>query len=254
MISAEMLERTFVHIQGIGLKTEKRLWDRGVETWHQFLNRGSPIFSTSRDRFVRQEVEASLAHRKDIRFFRDRLSSENIWRVFGAFKEKAVYLDIETSGAEQGIDEITVIGLFDGKRVQTFVNGMNLDAFEIAVAQYDLVITFNGACFDLPMIRRWFRNISLPPAHIDLRFLLRNLGYRGGLKKIEKDFGLERNSEIRGMDGLDAVRLWKAYEWGDRAALETLIKYNEADTLNLRPLMERAYLQMKARLLRNCPS
>jgi uncharacterized protein YprB with RNaseH-like and TPR domain len=254
MIFAEMLERTFVHIQGIGLRTEKRLWDRGVETWHQFLNHGSPIFSINRDRLVRQEVEASLAHREDIRFFHDRLSSENIWRVFGAFKEKAVYLDIETSGADQGIDEITVIGLFDGKQVQTFVNGMNLDAFETAVAQYDLVITFNGACFDLPMIRRWFRNISLPPAHIDLRFLLRNLGYRGGLKKIEKDFGLERNSAIQGMDGFDAVRLWKAYEWGDRAALETLIKYNEADTLNLRPLMERAYLQMKARLLRSCPS
>ena len=76
--------------------------------------------------------------------------------------------DIETSGGYQGMDEITVIGLYDGCDVHTFVNGSNLDEFEISISQYDLVITFNGTTFDLPFIRRWFPNISLPPAHIDL--------------------------------------------------------------------------------------
>jgi uncharacterized protein YprB with RNaseH-like and TPR domain len=171
-----------------------------------------------------------------------------MWRFFDAFKEKTVYLDIETSGGYQGIDEITVIGLFDGNEVRTFINGIDLDEFEIAIDLYDLVVTFNGTCFDLPFIRRWFPNISLPPAHIDLRFLLKKLGYKGGLKKIEMELGLVRGAEIEGMDGYEAVMLWKAYQWGDRAALDTLIEYNTADIVNLKPLMEMGYREMKNRL------
>ena len=34
------------------------------------------------------------------------------------------------------------------------------------------------------------------PAHIDLRFLLRRIGYRGGLKKIEKELGISRAHDI----------------------------------------------------------
>jgi len=243
-----LLERTFIHIQGIGQKTEQKLWKRGILTWQHFLQAKEVVFSPARDRFVRQELDASIRHRKDVRFFSDRLSAGEMWRFFNVFKEKAVYLDIETSGGYQGVDDITVIGLFDGNDVQTFINGINLDEFEIAVDQYELVVTFNGTCFDLPFIRRWFPNISLPPAHIDLRFLLKKLGYTGGLKKIEKDFGLVRGAEIEGMDGYEAVMLWKAYQWGDRTALDTLIEYNTADVVNLKPLMEAGFREMKNRL------
>jgi uncharacterized protein YprB with RNaseH-like and TPR domain len=244
-----MIEHTFVHIQGIGQKTERRLWEQGIWTWHHFLKHRKCVFSPDRDQVVRQDLESSIDHQEDILFFRDRLSSRDMWRLFEAFKEKSVYLDIETSGGYQGVDEITVIGLYDGDSVQTFVNGINLNEFEVAIANYDLVITYNGSTFDLPFIRRWFPNISLPPAHIDLYFFLRKLGYRGGLKKIEKDFALTRDPEIDGMDGYDAISLWKAYQWGDSTALETLIRYNSADIVNLKPLMEVGYREMKARLL-----
>jgi len=40
------------------------------------------------------------------------------------FKDGAVYLDIETSGLYQGVDDITVIGIYDGKTVKTFVQGV----------------------------------------------------------------------------------------------------------------------------------
>ncbi len=245
-----MLEHTFIHIQGIGSKTEQDLWARDILTWHHFLNYEGIIFSPGRDQFVRQELETTIDHRDDIRFFNRRLTSAEMWRVFNSFKAKAVYLDIETSGGNQGVDEITVIGIYDGSIVQTFVNGINLDEFEIAIAAYDLVITFNGASFDLPFIRRWFPGISLPPGHIDLRFMLKKLGYSGGLKNIEKDFGLRRDQEIDGMDGYEAISLWKAYQWGDETALDTLVRYNSADIVNLEPLMERGYNEMKASLLR----
>lgn len=244
-----MLEHTFIHIQGIGQKTECKLWERGILTWQQFLNNRRTVFSSMRDQFIREDLAASVAHQNDPGFFSDRLSSQEMWRLFDAYKERAVYLDIETSGGYQGIDEITVIGLYNGLTVQSFVNGTNLNEFEMAIADYDLVITFSGSCFDLPFIRRWFPNISLPQVHIDLRFLLKKLGFTGGLKKIEKDLGLVRDAEIDGMDGYHAVLLWKAYQWGNMAALERLIQYNSADITNLKPLMEMGYREMKKRLL-----
>ena len=243
------MRHTFIHIKGIGRKSEQKLWQRGIRTWGQFQDSRKTILSPSRDRFIRRELERSVRHMDDIRFFRDRLVSGEMWRLFGHFRDKAVYLDIETSGGYPGMDEITVIGLYDGTTVQSFVNGINLDDFEMAIAQFDLVVTFNGATFDLPFIRRWFRTISLPPVHIDLRYVLKGLGYSGGLKRIEKDLHIFRAPEIDGMNGYDAVRLWRAYAWGDRAAMHRLIQYNRADIVNLEPLMEMGYQKMKERLL-----
>jgi len=243
-----MLEHTFIHIPGIGPRTEQMLWQRGILTWQGFLDHQGAIISPKRDGFISRELEASLAHSQDIAFFSKRLCAGEMWRLFHTFKGRAVYLDIETNGGYQDMDEITVIGIYDGTDVQTFVSGINLDEFEMAIAAYDLVITFNGACFDLPIIRARFPGITLPEGHIDLRFLLKKLGYAGGLKQIEKDLGIAREAGIDGMDGFEAVRLWQAYQWGDDAALDTLIRYNRADIVNLKPLMEMGYRGMKARL------
>jgi len=247
-----LLEHTFIHIPGIGPKTEQHLWRHGILTWRDFLGNKERLLSRLRDSFVRETLEASIKNRDNIRFFRDRLPVAALWRVYEDFKKSAVYLDIETSGYYQGIDEITVIGMYDGQTVRSFVQGINLDEFELAIAPYELIITFNGSQFDLPFIRRQFPNIALPPAHIDLRFFLRKLGYRGGLKTIEKSIGLFRNAAIAGMDGYDAVLLWNAYQSGDESALERLILYNTADIVDLEPLMERGYREMKTRLLSVC--
>ena len=244
-----MLQHTFIHIQGIGGKTEQKLWHRGILTWWDFLEKREVVFSPARDRFIEKELEISIQNHDNIRFFQARLASGEMWRLFKPFKDRCVYLDIETAWDDQGAGEITLIGLFDGRSVQTFVNGINLDEFESAIAQYELLITFNGTCFDLPLILRWFGSISLPPAHIDLRFLLKKLGYTGGLKNIELEFGIERDKEISGIDGRDAVMLWKAYQEGEKAALEKLISYNTADIVNLLPLMTNAYLDMMKRLI-----
>jgi hypothetical protein len=244
-----LLEHTFIHISGIGPKTEQQLWTRGILTWADFLNHKIPIFSAVRDAQIRRELEISVKNRNDLLFFVDRLPPTELWRVFDSFKEQAVYLDIETSGGFQGSDEITIIGLYNGRDIQTFVNGQNLEDFEEAIASYGLAITFNGSCFDLPYLRRRFRNISLPSAHIDLRFFLKKIGLRGGLKAIERQTGLFRDSEVEGLNGFDAVLLWKDYQWGNKAALERLILYNTMDIVHLEPLMKLGTREMKKRLL-----
>lgn len=244
-----MLDHTFIHIPGIGLKTEQRLWQHGILTWRDYLEAEKPFFSPGRDAFVRRHLEASLENRDNIVFFQNRLTSGDHWRLFGAFKDRAVYLDIETSGRLHGVEEITLIGLYDGCEVRTYINGTNIHEFERAIGSYELVITFNGILFDLPVIRRHFPSISLPQAHVDLRFFMRRLGYRGGLKSIEKQFSLCRALDIDGMTGYDAVNLWEAYQWGDSGALERLVRYNTADIVNLKPLMETGYEKMKKELL-----
>lgn len=244
-----MIQNTFIHIQGIGRKTEERLWERGIFTWQDFVAQKRTVFSSSRDASVRRAIQESMAHLDDIRFFNERLSRAECWRLFEDFRDKAAFLDIETTGGYGGSDEITMVGVYDGKKTRTFVNGRNLQDFEIAIADYDLLVTFNGSCFDIPHIERWFRGITLPPAHIDLRFVLRRLGITGGLKRVEKALGILRRPEINGLNGYDAVLLWRDYQWGDPRALERLTEYNRADIENLEPLMAWAYSEMKRRLL-----
>jgi uncharacterized protein YprB with RNaseH-like and TPR domain len=246
-----MLEHTFIHIPGVGPKTEQSLWRRGIINWNAFLERKKVPLSPGKEKIAREVVAASIAHKHDPRFFQKMLPAKEMWRLFEAFRHKAVYLDIETNGGQQGFHEITVIGIFDGRNVNTFVSGKNLSDFEIAISAYDLIITFNGTSFDLPVIRQVFPAISLPPVHIDLRFVLNRLGYRGGLKKIERDVGIQRGPSIQGLDGHDAVSLWNAYDrFGDTVALERLIQYNQADIVNLEPLMELGFIGMKKELFR----
>jgi hypothetical protein len=50
------------------------------------------------------------------------------------------------------------------------------------------------------------------------------------------------------MDGFMAVLLWKEYERGNQEALDTLIRYNLEDVVNLQHLAAVAYNQAVARL------
>jgi uncharacterized protein len=244
-----VIENTFIHIQGVGLKTERKIWQQGISSWGDFMSHSGTVVSPAMDCLIRHELEDSILNRYNIGYFAHRLPVSDSWRLFETFHEKAAYLDIETSGDYPGGNMITVIGLFDGKEMQSFVCGSNLQDFEIAVSSYDLLITYNGAGFDLPVIRSCFPNISLPDGHIDLRFLLSRLGYKGGLKKIEKDFGIFRDANIDGLSGFEAVQLWNAFSWGDKDALDLLIQYNAADVINLQPLMEAGYNMMRKSLM-----
>jgi len=73
---------------------------------------------------------------------------------------------------------------------------------------------------------------------------LKNIGYSGGLKKIECSLGIRRSEETVGISGFEAVRLWNKYKKGNDEALELLIKYNKEDVENLKTIIEMTYQKM----------
>jgi hypothetical protein len=68
---------------------------------------------------------------------------------------------------------------------------------------------------------------------MDLMHVLRRLGLRGGLKRIEQALGVARPSDLSSLDGRDAVALWSLSQEGEPDALATLIRYNAEDVLVL---------------------
>ncbi len=176
----------------------------------------------------------------DIDYFIQSLPSGQHWRLFPEFRNSTAYLDIETTGLGSPNDSITTITLYDGSSIRTFVQNENLRDFLSVIREYKLLVTFNGKCFDVPFIENYL-GIRLNMAHIDLRFLLRSLGYRGGLKSCEHQLGLER-TDVKDIDGYFAVLLWHDYRTrGTIQSLETLLAYNIVDTVNLETLMVKAY-------------
>jgi uncharacterized protein len=121
--------------------------------------------------------------------------------------------------------------------------------FPEALADVDVLVTFNGTQFDLPVLKAFFPDLILPPLHLDLRFILARLGYRGGLKRLEPLFGIYRAPEVAGLNGFDAVLLWDRFQRGDLTARKLLLQYNEEDVLNLETLMEQAFEMGKEDLL-----
>ena len=112
-----------------------------------------------------------------------------------------------------------------------------------------MLVTFNGSQFDLPVLQAFFGGRPFRQTHIDLRFVLARLGFKGGLKKIEPRFGLNRPPDLAGLDGYDAVLLWERVRRGDRVARDLLLRYNQEDVVNLESLMIQAYQLASQRAL-----
>jgi len=150
------------------------------------------------------------------------------------------YLDIETTGLKMWGFEITTIALYDGESIYHYVNGQNLDDFLDDINKYKVIVTYNGKTFDVPFIESHF-GVELNHAHIDLRYILGSLGYKGGLKGCETQLGIDRGN-LKDIDGYFAVFLWYDYQQnGNKKALETLLAYNIEDVVNLETLMVMAY-------------
>ncbi len=227
---------------GFGIKTEHRIWSSGVHCWDDLLSGGLNRFSPMRREITKRSLEDSIEHlaKGNPTFFGNRLPSNQFWRFFPEFRQSVAYLDIETTGLDFCFHEITTIALYDGRSIFTYVQGQNLDDFKKDIQRYKVLVTYNGRCFDIPFIKVQFC-IPLNQVHIDLRYLLRSLGYTGGLKGCEKKAGIDR-SQLEGIDGYFAVLLWDDYQRNrNEKALETLLAYNILDVVNLEVLMVLSY-------------
>jgi uncharacterized protein YprB with RNaseH-like and TPR domain/predicted nuclease with RNAse H fold len=230
-----ILSETFVHLEGIGPKTERRLWQAGILDWETLAR--TPLAR-------RQNIAGALARsrraleRGDLDYFFMELPAGERWRAFADFGPQFVAVDIETTGLST-YDELTMIGIESAGQYRTFVRGANLaDAIDV-LREAKGLITFNGALFDLPFIARTFPELELPRAHVDLRFLARRVGLAGSLKTVEHLAELDRGSELTDISGHEATVLWSEYEYeGRRHSLRELVRYNAADTCVLRPLAE----------------
>ncbi len=245
-----MLQRTFIHAPGIGLVRERLLWNEGIHTWHDYLAPGAklPWKAAGMERAHAHLAQSIQAYRDAAWAFFDKcLPSDHKWRAFGEFQDRVLYLDIETTGLGAD-DSITLIGTYDGRETKTFMLGLNLAEAVEEIDRFPVLVTYNGACFDVPVIQRQFAAACRNHIHIDLRYPLQRLGYFGGLKGIERTLGIVRSEATRGLGGFDAVRLWQAYLGGSQEALDLLVAYNTEDIRNLKPLMEFVYQACYSRL------
>jgi hypothetical protein len=151
--------------------------------------------------------------------------------VCGILSAMKAYLDIETCAGNQ----ITVIGIYREDRGFVQLVGGKITDVSVwdALEGADVVCTFNGDRFDLPILERQVRlDLRSRMRSMDLLRECRSRGIKGGLKRLEERFGIARAT--RGMNGWDAVRLWARYEQErDEEALQRLLEYNREDVMNL---------------------
>lgn len=233
----EMLTRSWVLFEGVGDVTEAKLWSQGLHDWtdDRCFDEACRFFPKLTSQSVQRERALKALKKKDVRSLSESLPQNEQWRLWELFGEDAVFVDIETNGLGSWA-KITVLGTYFRGKYRAFINGRDLDQAWVYLNQASLVVTFNGKQFDVPFIERHFEE-SLELPHIDLRFVAASLGYRGGLKKIEPQFGIERTAEIKAVNGYEAVALWKRFERGDERALKLLIDYNQADVEGLPHIM-----------------
>ncbi len=246
-----MLKNSFIFLDKVSYATEKKIWAQNIKTWEHFLDAKEIAgFGNSRKIFCDQQIKKA----KEATWNQDALVLKNLfpqaehWRLYDYFKDDVCFLDIETSGY---YGDITVLGMYDGNETKIMVKGKNLNAQLLGqmLKQYKLLVTFNGASFDIPVINKYYPNTIPNIPHLDLRHPLAKLGYSGGLKQIEKQLGIRRAEGVQGMQGSDAVSLWHLYKaTGEERYLEKIIQYNEEDIINLKPLAEFVYENMKKKI------
>jgi uncharacterized protein YprB with RNaseH-like and TPR domain len=238
-------------LNGIGEKLERHIWRGGVLTWDDFCN-CKEVAGISPERKASYDSELSRASTElktgNAEYFAQAMKRREHWRLFDEFRDGAVCLDIETNGYQpnQG-GYVTVVGLYDGYDWKCFVRGENLTAENLnnALEGYKCLITFYGACFDVPFLLKTFPTVKFNIPHFDLCFAARRLKIEGGMKKLETMFGIERDDSVKGMDGYAAVKLWERAALGSAEARDTLIAYNREDTQNLLAMADILYNRLK---------
>jgi uncharacterized protein YprB with RNaseH-like and TPR domain len=242
------VENSFLGAEGIGEGLERRLWEQGVTHWEAFTPDCDGIGETRADRIESFIDNGKRAlSRDDVAFFDRRFPGGARWRLYETFREQACFFDIETTGLDRHRDVVTTVTVHQNGDTRTLVRGDDLTDETLAAAFADagLLVTFNGARFDVPFLESSF-DVDLDRPHVDLLPTCRKLGLSGGLSAVERELGIGR--ELPDVDGREAVRLWHEHQRGVDGALDRLIQYNREDTENMVPVLERTVDALDERL------
>jgi uncharacterized protein YprB with RNaseH-like and TPR domain len=174
----------------------------------------------------------------DLAHFGRALPQTEHWRLLPHVLEGAAYLDIEAAA-----DRVTVIGVLDRHGLVS----MTAPSFLERARGWTALVTFNGAAFDVPVLRRVFPEWEPPAVHVDLKHVYQRLKEKGGLKQLELRAGFFRPPHLGLLSGADAVALWALKQQGDPAALRRLVEYNLYDVFHLKPLAELGYNRLLKR-------
>ena len=229
------LENTFIGARGVGETTERDLWERGVTHWDDVED---GVLGGKRGERLRAFVEQARPRlaENDADFFAGALPSGSQWRLAENFRSSTCFFDIETTGLNEHSAVVTTVSCHRDGETTTYVRGRDLTpgALREELAAADLLVSFNGKRFDVPFLEHHY-DLDVTTPHLDLMYPCRRVDLSGGLKAIERDLGIARESDV---DGREAVRLWHRYEAGDEAALERLVRYNRLDAENLATLLD----------------
>ena len=233
------LERTFQLTRGVGPWRERDLWARELATWEDFEKAAAAGVVMS-ERLDRELIEAigkarDALKRKSLADLAALVPVREHWRLYGHFLDQAAFFDIEADG-----DHVpTVVGVMDREGVAMFRRAHSMQQLPERLAKSPIWVTFNGSVFDVPALEKVHENFPKPLVHLDLRFLIRHAKLKGGLKGVEDSIGLARPPHLRGLKGLDAIRLWREWNFNkELGALRLLVEYNLYDAINLRSVLE----------------
>jgi uncharacterized protein YprB with RNaseH-like and TPR domain len=247
------VENCFVGAESIGETIEQRLWEQGITRWEEFRPDCEGIGTTRAERiesFI-DRGRSALAD-DDVTFFDRRFPQGSQWRLYETFREQTCFFDIETTGLSQYNEVVTTVSIHQDGETRTFVRGDDLTAQRLEAVFEDagLLVTFNGARFDIPFLETSF-DLDIETPHLDLMPTCRKLGLSGGLSGIERTLGISR--ELPDVDGREAVRLWREHERGVDGALERLVAYNQEDTENMVPVLERTVSALDEQVFPDTP-
>jgi uncharacterized protein YprB with RNaseH-like and TPR domain len=230
-----LIDECFIHLEGIGEKTSEKLKELGFMNWQQCMdNTGSlPFNGNKREKFIRNILDSQKAvEESDIAYLVANYPTREHWRVLAEFFHEATWFDIETTGISWYDNHATVISAYMDGKLLDFKYGENLDDFLELVDRSRLLVSFNGSGYDIPFLEQTYHIPSLDCPHVDLRWISYHMGYRGGLKIIEKSVGIERPGEVSGIDGLEAIDLFYRWQGGDSDAGRKLMVYCRADVIS----------------------
>ncbi len=259
-----MLTHSFLHLTGVGRPTEESWWEQGITTWDDLERSGL----ANRRQLPSLEESYCRLSQRDAAWFGQALPTSERWRLYEDFLDDVAFLDIETTGLSPTYSCTTIVGVLDNAGYRAFVRGRDFDEFLLSLRKYKLVVTFNGASFDLPFLRGEFGELPTGFAHMDLRWVIYGLqrrairenrdlpeelqrifdclGQRGGLKQLERSIGFGRRGALAILDGRHAPWLWDMAKQGNEKALDTLIRYNAEDVASLPFLADFAVLLLSA--------